>query len=48
MCLKCCLSNVEDGMRDDILWDDSESSHEDASTSEYDNNSEETCEEHFD
>jgi hypothetical protein len=22
--LKCCLSNVEDGMQDDILWDDSE------------------------
>lgn len=32
--LKCCLSHVEDGTRDDILWDDSEQSGEDASSSE--------------
>jgi len=46
--LKCCLSNVEDGMWDDILWDDSESSHENASALECDSESEETFEEHFD
>jgi hypothetical protein len=34
--LKCCLSNAEDGMDDDILWDDSELTDGDASTSEYD------------
>ena len=33
-------------MRDDILWDDSESSHEDASTSEYGSESKETFEEY--
>jgi hypothetical protein len=33
--LKCCLSNVEDGMQDDILWDDSEQSGEGASSSGY-------------
>jgi hypothetical protein len=32
---KCCLSNVEDGMQDDILWDNSEQSGEGASSSEY-------------
>jgi hypothetical protein len=32
--LKCCLSNVEDGMQDNILCDDSEQSGEDASSSE--------------
>jgi hypothetical protein len=42
------LSNVEDGMWHDILWDDSESSHENASSSEYDSVSVETFEEHFD
>jgi len=35
-------------MRDDILWDDSEASHENASALEYDSESEETFEEHFD
>ena len=39
---------MEDGMRDDILWDGSESSHKNASTLEYDSQSEETFEEHFD
>jgi hypothetical protein len=24
--LKCCLSNVNDGMQDDILWDNNEQS----------------------
>jgi hypothetical protein len=28
--LKCCLSNAEDGMHDDILWDNKKSSEEDA------------------
>jgi hypothetical protein len=32
--LKHCLSNVEDGMQDDILWDDSEQCVEGASSSE--------------
>jgi hypothetical protein len=32
--LKCCLSNVEDGMQDDIPWDDSEQSGKGASSSE--------------
>jgi hypothetical protein len=32
--LKCCLSHVEDGMQDDILWDNSEQSSEGASPSE--------------
>jgi hypothetical protein len=32
--LKCCLSNVEDGIQYDILWDDSEQSGEGASSSE--------------
>jgi hypothetical protein len=31
---KCCLSNVEDGMQDDILWDDSKQSGEGATSSE--------------
>jgi hypothetical protein len=31
--LKCCLSNVEDGIQDDILWDDGEQSGEGASSS---------------
>ena len=39
---------MEDGMWDDILWDDSESSHENASALECDSESEETFEEHFD
>jgi hypothetical protein len=46
--LKYCLSNVEDGMWDDILWDDGESSHENASSSDYDSGSVETFEEHID
>jgi hypothetical protein len=32
--LKCCLSDVEDGMQDDNFWDDSEQSGEGASSSE--------------
>jgi hypothetical protein len=32
--LKYSLSNVEDGMQDDILWDDSEQSSEGVSSSE--------------
>jgi hypothetical protein len=32
--LKCCLSNAEDGIQDDILWDDSEQSGKGASSSE--------------
>jgi hypothetical protein len=32
--LKCCLYNVEDGMQDDILWDDSAQNCEGASSSE--------------
>jgi hypothetical protein len=32
--LKCCLSKGEDGMQDDILWDNSEQSGEGASSSE--------------
>jgi hypothetical protein len=32
--LKCCLSNVADGMQVDILWDDSEQRGEGASSSE--------------
>jgi hypothetical protein len=32
--LKCCLSNTEDGMPDDILLDDSKQSGEGASSSE--------------
>jgi hypothetical protein len=32
--LKCCLSNAEDGTRDNILWDYSEQSDEAASSSE--------------
>jgi hypothetical protein len=32
--LKCCLSNVEDGIQDDILWNDSEQSGEGTSSSE--------------
>jgi hypothetical protein len=35
-------------MQDEIRWDDSESNHEGASASEYDFESEETFEEHFD
>jgi hypothetical protein len=32
--LKCCLSNAEGGMQDDILWDDREQSSKGASSSE--------------
>jgi hypothetical protein len=32
--LKCCVSNAEDGMQDDILSDDSEQIGESASSSE--------------
>jgi hypothetical protein len=32
--LKCFFSNLEDGMQDDILWDNSEQSGESASSSE--------------
>jgi hypothetical protein len=32
--LKSCLSNLEDGMQDYILWDDSEQSGDSASSSE--------------
>ena len=35
-------------MRDDIFWDDGESSHENASALECDSESEKTFEEHFD
>jgi hypothetical protein len=31
---ECCLSNVDDGTQDDVLWDDSEQSGEGASSSE--------------
>lgn len=34
--LKYYLFSAEDGTQDDILWDTSESSNEDVSTSEYD------------
>jgi hypothetical protein len=33
-CLKCCLSNMEDGTQDEMLWDDNEQSGEGASSSE--------------
>jgi hypothetical protein len=39
---------LEDGIQDDILWDVSESSCEDASATEYDGESEEAFEERFD
>jgi hypothetical protein len=32
--LKCCLSDAEDGMQDDILWDNSAQSGESASSTE--------------
>jgi hypothetical protein len=35
--LKCCLSNAEDGMQHDILWDDGEQSGEGTSSSENEN-----------
>jgi hypothetical protein len=43
-----CLSSAEDGMHNDILQGNCESGNEDASTSEYDNKSEETPKEHSD
>jgi hypothetical protein len=33
--LKCCLSNTDDGMQHNSLWDNSESSDQHASTSKY-------------
>ncbi|XP_076363175.1 stress-associated endoplasmic reticulum protein 2-like isoform X2 [Tachypleus tridentatus] len=38
------VEDAEDGTQDDILWDRNESSNEDASTSEYNSESEETSE----
>jgi hypothetical protein len=43
--LNCCVSNAEDGMQDDILWDDSEQSGEGASSSEYESATEGSLEE---
>jgi hypothetical protein len=44
----CCLSNVEDGMQDDILWDNNEQRGEGASLSENESTTEGSLDELFD
>ena len=46
--VKTFLSSAGDGTQNNILWDKSEASDEDDSTSEYDNVSEEISKEHCD